>query len=253
MLTHSLAITPLAALSRPVVGVYLRDGAEGAGTLIVTLPGSPKGAKENLESLLQLLPHTLDLIGGGSGRAVHKAMGAPDRGVTTPSVAPVAPPSLGHGGGCGHHHHSHGHAAPRPRTLLSQDPSASIAARQRQSPYPLVPLRDAVSLVFEHTYVSPVQTLAVEDSLVGHVLAEDVDSAQNIPGRPSTNVDGYAVRCELIFVSFRFGAEPTLLDLQRAMHQESTKLSPNTLRLRSPQVLSTASIRVPLYRLGWMP
>lgn len=199
MLTHSLAITPLAALSRPVVGVHLRDGANGAGTLIVTLPGSPKGAKENLESLLQLLPHTLDLIGGGSGRAVHKALGAPDRGVSAPSVAPVAAapaPSLGGGGGCGHHH-SHGHAAPRPRTLLSQDPSASIAARQRQSPYPLVPLRDAISLVFENTYISPVQTLAVEDSLVGHVLAEDVESAQNIPGRPSTNVDGYAVRCKL--------------------------------------------------------
>ena len=188
MLTHSLAITPLAALSRPVAGVHFKSGQEGPGTLIVTLPGSPKGAKENLESLLRLLPHTLDLVRGGSGRAVHKAIGNPDR-----ESAPPPPPSHSHSHGCGH---SHGHSAPRPRTMLSQDPSAAVAARQRQSPYPMVAMRDAVSLVFEHTYVSHIQTLAVEDSLVGSGIAEVVQSEQNIPSRPSTNVDGYAVRCE---------------------------------------------------------
>lgn len=195
MLSSSLAITPLAALSRPVAGVFVKKDSKGevvGGTLIVTLPGSPKGATENLQSLLKLLPHTLDLVRGGSGRAVHKELGAPDRA----APAAAAAPALSHGGGCGHDH-GHGHAAPRSRTLLSQDPSTAIAARQRQSPYPLVPLRDAISLIFEHTYVSPVQTVPVEDSLVGYVLADDVQSAQNIPPRPSTNVDGYAVRCEL--------------------------------------------------------
>lgn len=219
MLTHSLAITPLAALSRPVAGVRFKSGQEGPGTLIVTLPGSPKGAKENLESLLRLLPHTLDLVGGGSGRAVHKAIGNPDR----EAAATVAPSSHAHshGGGCGHSHGAH--SAPRPRTVLSQDPSAAVAARQRQSPYPMVAMRDAVALVFEHTYVSPIQTLSVEESLVGQVIAEDVQSDQNIPSRPSTNVDGYAVRCELSTRSISSLAALTLSLRQRATLLESTR------------------------------
>lgn len=72
----------------------------------------------------------------------------------------------------------------------------TVAARQRQSPYPLVPLREAVSLILQNTPVAPVQTLPVEETLLGSVLADDVTSEQAIPGRPSTNVDGYAVRCK---------------------------------------------------------
>ncbi|KAJ1549538.1 hypothetical protein HK405_012684 [Cladochytrium tenue] len=64
MLTSSLKITPLAALSRPVAGVRGR-------TLIVTLPGSPKGAVENLEAIASILPHAIDLARGGDSRAAH--------------------------------------------------------------------------------------------------------------------------------------------------------------------------------------
>lgn len=52
--------TPLAALSRGVAG------ARGA-TLIVNLPGSPKGARESLEAVLQVLPHAVELLGGATG------------------------------------------------------------------------------------------------------------------------------------------------------------------------------------------
>lgn len=55
MLTASLAITPYAMLSRPVAGMR-------GQTLIVTLPGSPKGATENLQTLLPALPHGLALL-----------------------------------------------------------------------------------------------------------------------------------------------------------------------------------------------
>jgi len=51
------AVTPRADLSRGVCGIRGR-------TLILDLPGSPKGATESLSAVLDLLPHALDLLGG---------------------------------------------------------------------------------------------------------------------------------------------------------------------------------------------
>lgn len=55
MRAASIKITPHAMLSRIVTGIRRR-------TLIVNLPGSPKGAVENLQVILPVLPHAVQLL-----------------------------------------------------------------------------------------------------------------------------------------------------------------------------------------------
>ena len=57
MRRSGLSETPFAALSRGVCG------ARGQ-SLILNLPGSPKGAVTSLQSVLQLLPHALRVLAG---------------------------------------------------------------------------------------------------------------------------------------------------------------------------------------------
>jgi molybdopterin adenylyltransferase len=51
--------TPFAALSRGLCGVR-------GQSLILNLPGSPKGAIESLEAVIDLLPHALQLLSGNT-------------------------------------------------------------------------------------------------------------------------------------------------------------------------------------------
>ena len=51
----SLTITPKAMLSRGISGIR-------KGTLIINLPGSPKGATESISFVADALPHGLDIL-----------------------------------------------------------------------------------------------------------------------------------------------------------------------------------------------
>jgi molybdenum cofactor synthesis domain-containing protein len=55
MRAASLKITPHAMLSRIVSGIRRK-------TLIINLPGSPKGAVENLQVITSVLPHAVQLL-----------------------------------------------------------------------------------------------------------------------------------------------------------------------------------------------
>ncbi len=57
MRAASLKVTPHAMLSRIVTGIRRQ-------TLIVNLPGSPKGAVENLQVIVPVLPHAVQLLRG---------------------------------------------------------------------------------------------------------------------------------------------------------------------------------------------
>jgi molybdopterin adenylyltransferase len=57
MRAASLAVTPMAMISRSIAGVR-------GGTLIVNLPGSERGARENLTVVLPVLEHATELLRG---------------------------------------------------------------------------------------------------------------------------------------------------------------------------------------------
>jgi molybdopterin biosynthesis enzyme MoaB len=59
MRTRSLEKTPMASLSRAQAAIR-------GSSLVLNLPGSPKGAVENLEAVLHLIPHALDLLRGNT-------------------------------------------------------------------------------------------------------------------------------------------------------------------------------------------
>ena len=59
MRMHSLSLTPHAMISRAICGTRKQS-------LIINLPGSPKGAKECLEAVLPAIPHAIIKLKGDS-------------------------------------------------------------------------------------------------------------------------------------------------------------------------------------------
>ncbi|CAI6279212.1 unnamed protein product [Periconia digitata] len=197
MLSTSYAITPFALMARPVAGLR-------KNTLILTLPGSPKGAKENLEAVLKLLPHACVQAAGAASRPLHqggiKRLEA-EAGVFSESVSATS--------GHTHHHHRHhghdhshghgGHGAPRPHTKpeegpQSNDPSAGPTRRYRSSPYPMLAVDEALKIIAEQTPAPIVEEVSASIASVGSVLAADIKATESVPAFRASIVDGYAVK-----------------------------------------------------------
>ncbi|KAG9063625.1 hypothetical protein KI688_003736 [Linnemannia hyalina] len=194
----SIQITPFAALSRAVSGIR-------GQTLVLTFPGSPKAVKENFEAVAKLLPHAIDLARGGTGKKTHEKM----QGGPRPSgVAPTATEekgqtesshSHGHGHGRGHGHGHGGHTCFHHSDREAKTDAASlglgtpVSRRLRKSPYPLIPMEQALSSVMDRVVpLSSVQK-PVDGSLIGAVLDEDVVAVEAVPGYRASILDGYAV------------------------------------------------------------
>lgn len=200
MLAASFQVTPFAMMARPVAGVRNKS-------IIITLPGSPKGAKENLQAVLKLLPHACQQAAGEDSRAAH-AGGVKKLEKEAGVVASKGTDSSAKGHDHSHHHdhdhdhsHSHGHGghkAPKAHTSPSErpqsnDPRLGATARARSSPYPMISVGDAVATILAKT-PAPVRELQdLSPDLIGYVIAEDVHAAEAVPAYRASIVDGYAV------------------------------------------------------------
>lgn len=65
MRMRSMEITPRAMLSRGVAGIRKKS-------LIINLPGSPRGARENLEFILPSLSHGLEILSGEASECARE-------------------------------------------------------------------------------------------------------------------------------------------------------------------------------------
>lgn len=172
-------------MSRPVAGVRNKS-------LILTLPGSVKGAKENLEAVIDVLPHACIQAAGADSRALHAG------GVKKLEAEAGVGPRGGHHHHHHHHHHGGGHVVPKPHTRpedrpVSNDPSAGPTGRHRKSPYPMISVDEALAIIERETPSPEVEKLPVKEDLVGRVLAEDVYANESVPAYRASIVDGYAV------------------------------------------------------------
>ncbi|KIX08387.1 uncharacterized protein Z518_03043 [Rhinocladiella mackenziei CBS 650.93] len=203
MLTASFQVTPFAMMARPVAGVRNKS-------IIITLPGSPKGARENLQAVLKLLPHACMQAAGEDSRAAHSGgvrKLEKDAGVSSASngsstTTTVRDRSHHHPHRHDHDHdHNHGgggHRIPKAHTdpsvrPQSNDPRLGATARARSSPYPMLSVADAVAKILENSPAPIPELRDTSPDLIGYVIAEDIKAAEAVPAYRASIVDGYAV------------------------------------------------------------
>ncbi|KAL9599474.1 MAG: hypothetical protein Q9219_003813 [cf. Caloplaca sp. 3 TL-2023] len=185
MLASSLAITPSGVRNK---------------TIIITLPGSPKGAKENLQSILKQLPHACKQAAGEDSRAAHVGgVKALEKEAGMDQMPPSSFHSHQHAHSHHHAHHTHsGHTVPKAHTNpnerpVSNDPKEGPTQRYRESPYAMKSVDEALKLILENTPNRKPAVRPINTDLVGYVLAEDVQAHEPVPAFRASIVDGYAI------------------------------------------------------------
>merc|ERR1712117_948703 len=152
MLTGSLGVTPLAALSRPAAGIR-------GSTVIVNMPGSKKAVKECYGFIQPSLRHAIDLLQNRTKpvKATHAEL---------------------QGQGGAHVHqcpHNSGGGGPNHDTG-----DGTVPGRVRQSTWPMITVKQAQDQVFQEckklmNNIEGVQVMSVETidfrECVGRVLA----------------------------------------------------------------------------------
>lgn len=165
MLSESLKVTPMAMLSRATCGIRKK-------TVIINLPGSLKGSQECLQFVLPALPHAIEVLRDSQNVGVtHASMqGSAHSPVSTLHTCP-------------HKAHS--------KAIIIRDLSR-VAERDRHSPYPLIPMDEAISMIIANSECLPQKVITLEESL-GFILASDVFAKEPFSPFPASVKDGYAV------------------------------------------------------------
>ena len=212
MLRASFDVTPFAMMARPMAGVRGK-------TVVITLPGSPKGAKENLEAVIKCLAHACQQVAGEDSRVAHRggtdglersagfvgtaAERAKDRKVVGGGIEGGQNRNDSrhhdHDHGHGHGHGHGGHKVPKAHTKVderppqSNDPRLGASARARSSPYPMLSVVDAVKKILEQAPMPVRVERDMTPDLVGAVVAEEIQAAEEVPAYRASIVDGYAM------------------------------------------------------------
>lgn len=186
MISESLKITPFAIMSRPVAGVKNKS-------LIITLPGSPKACKENLNAIIGVLHHALTQIENKDSRALHKKM---------ERTLKDALPGNGNEESLNHHHHHDSNSKHQGNqncwlarhSLISNDLAAPVTQRARESPYPIISIPEAFEYISKETPESSIVTMSINDPMfVGSIIAETIEAQNHVPNFRASIVDGYAI------------------------------------------------------------
>ncbi|HEU5003724.1 MAG TPA: molybdenum cofactor synthesis domain-containing protein [Actinomycetota bacterium] len=99
--------SPMAIISRGLTGVV-------GEALVLNLPGSPKGAVENLTTVLDVLPHALQLLAGHTQHTASQTALPADADAGAPAATAPGPPQEHRHDHDHAHDHAHDQGAPEP-------------------------------------------------------------------------------------------------------------------------------------------